>query len=166
MILNKFIYTGTGILDLNKVLMQDFHYNYIKNKYCGKAEMLTDTDSLMCKIKIENVYQELYKDKELFDVSNYPKHSKYYNNLKKLVIEKDEQCGVSILGFVGLKSKIQTFITEDYHECKVAKDINKNIVDDELKYEDYKNGLNKEYVKILLLIITIKEKIINHLINR
>ena len=53
MILNKSIYIGTGILDLNKVLMQDFHYNYIKNKYCGKAEMLTDTDNLSAKLKLK-----------------------------------------------------------------------------------------------------------------
>ena len=38
--LNKPIYIGTRILDLSKVLMQDFHYNCIKNKYDDKAEML------------------------------------------------------------------------------------------------------------------------------
>ena len=44
---------------------------------------------------------------------------------------KDVTCCVPIKG---LKSNV----TEDNHESKNAKEINKNIVDDELKYEDYK----------------------------
>ena len=73
--------------------MQDFYYDYIKNKYGDKTEMLlTDTDSLMYKIEAEN----FYKDKELFDFSNYPKYSKHYYNTKNLVVGKmkDETCGV------------------------------------------------------------------------
>ena len=53
---NKPIYIGTSILDLCKVLMPKFHYNYIKNKYSSIAEMLlTDTYRLMYKMKTENV---------------------------------------------------------------------------------------------------------------
>ena len=43
--------------------------------------------------------------------------------------------------FVGLKSKTYSFITEENHESKKAKGINKNAVDDELKYGDYNNVL-------------------------
>ena len=51
--------------------MQDFHWNNIKNKYGNKPEMLlTDTDDLMYKIETENVYEDLYKDKELLNFSN------------------------------------------------------------------------------------------------
>ena len=74
----------TSILDLGKVTMQNFHYNYIKNKYGDKAEiLLTDTDSLMYKTKTENVYEDFCKDENLFDFRNYPKHSKYYNGANK-----------------------------------------------------------------------------------
>ena len=49
--------------------MQDFHCNYIKNKYGDKTEMLlTDTASLMYKTKAENVYEDFYNNKELYDL--------------------------------------------------------------------------------------------------
>ena len=49
---------------------------------------------------------------------------------------------------VGLKSKIYAFITQDNHESKKANIINKSIVNDELKYEDYKNVLsNRSYMR-------------------
>ena len=71
---NKPICIGANILDLSKVLMQDFHYNYIKNKYRGKAEMLlTDAVSPMYKFETKNVYTVFFKNKELFDFSNYSK---------------------------------------------------------------------------------------------
>ena len=51
-----------------------------------------------------------------------------------------------IKAFVELKSKIYTFITENNHESKKAEGINESAVDDELKYEDYKNTLfNRSY---------------------
>ena len=34
---------------------------------------------------------------------------------------KDETCGVPIKGFVRLKSKMYTFITEDNHESKIER---------------------------------------------
>ena len=146
--LNQTIYIGTSILDLSKVLMQDFYYNYIKNKYGDKTEMLlTDADNLICKIEAENVYEDFFKDKEF---SNYPEDSRYYNNTNNLVVSKmkDKTCGVPIKGFVGLKSKMYTFITEDNHESKKAKHVNKSVVDDKLKYEDFKNVLfNRSYMR-------------------
>ena len=46
-----------GLLDLSKVLMYKFHYDYIKNKYVNNSRLLfTDTDSLMYEIKTEDVY--------------------------------------------------------------------------------------------------------------
>ena len=97
--------------------------------------MLADTHSFVHKIEVENVYEDFYKNKELFDFSNNPKDSKYYNNENDLVVGKmkDEKCGVPIKGFVGLESKMYTFITEENHESQKAKDINKNLVDNELK---------------------------------
>ena len=50
--LNEPAYIGMWILELSKVLMYEFHYDYIKNKYDNKSKLLfTGTDCLMCEIK-------------------------------------------------------------------------------------------------------------------
>ena len=55
--LNRLAYIGMCILELSKVLMFEFHYDYIKNKYGNNSRLLlTDTDSLMYEITTEDVY--------------------------------------------------------------------------------------------------------------
>ena len=73
--------------------------------------MLTDTNSLMHKIEAENVYEDFYKDKELFEFSNCAKDSKYYNNANNVVVDKmkDETWGV------------HTFKIEENHESEKVK---------------------------------------------
>ena len=45
---NKPEYTGMYNLELSKVLMYEFHYDYIKNKYENKPKLVfTETDSLI-----------------------------------------------------------------------------------------------------------------------
>ena len=66
LILNKPI-----ILDLSNLLMYEFHYKYIKSKFDAKL-LFTDTNSLFYEIKIEDVYENFYEDKNLFDLSDYP----------------------------------------------------------------------------------------------
>ena len=51
--LNKPEYIGMCILDLGKVLMYKFYYDYIKNKYVKKSRLLfADTDGLMYEILV------------------------------------------------------------------------------------------------------------------
>ena len=77
--LNKPAYVGVCILDLSKVIMYEFRYDCIKNKYGNNSRLLfTDTDSLMYEIKTEDLYENFSKDKEMFDLSNYSAKSKYY----------------------------------------------------------------------------------------
>ena len=104
LILNKPIYVGIPVLDLSKWKMYDFHYNFIKKNF--DAELLfTDTDSLAYEIKSENVDEEFFKLKDLFDFSNYPKDSHFFDETNKKVIGKmkDEFGGVIVQVFVGLK---------------------------------------------------------------
>ena len=70
------------ILELSKVLMHEFHYNYIKNKYGQKSRLLfRGTDSSVYKIK--TVYEDFSSNKEIFNYTNYSTKSKYYIDLKK-----------------------------------------------------------------------------------
>ena len=53
---NKPVYVGMCILQLSKVPMYEFHYDYIKNNDSNKTRLLfTDTDSLVHKIETQNV---------------------------------------------------------------------------------------------------------------
>ena len=46
--LNKPAYIAMSILELNKILMYEFHYDYIKNKYSNNSRLLfTDANSFM-----------------------------------------------------------------------------------------------------------------------
>ena len=54
--LNKPEDIGMCILELKNVLMYEFHYDYIKNKYRKDSRLLfRDTDSLMYEIKTERI---------------------------------------------------------------------------------------------------------------
>ena len=87
--INKAVYIGMCILELTKVSMYEFHYDYMKNKYDHESKLLfTDTDSLMYGNKTEDVFEDFSINKEMFDFSNYLVKSKYYDNSKKLLLEK------------------------------------------------------------------------------
>ena len=63
LLINRPIYDGFAILDLSKILMYSFHYNFIKNKYGSNVKLLfTDTDSLCYEIKTHNLYEDFYSE--------------------------------------------------------------------------------------------------------
>ena len=129
--LNRPAYLGMCILNLSKTLMYDFHYNYIKKKYGNKARLLfTDTDSLTYEIETEDVYQDFWNDKDKFDNSDYSESSPYFDKTNKKVIGKfkDEAAGVPICEFVGLRSKMYSYVKDDKKGGKTAKGIKKNII--------------------------------------
>ena len=124
---NRPAYLGMCILDLSKTLMYDFPYNYIKNKYGDRAKLLfTDMDRLRTYTRTFGMTK---------------------TNLTIAGKFKDEAASIPIVEFVGLKSKMYSYIKNDEKGGKTAKGIKKNIIKNELKHEDYKNVLlnNKEF---------------------
>ena len=139
--LNRPAYVGMCILDISKTLMYDFHYEYIKKKYHDRAKLLfTDTDSLTYEIEAEDIYNDFWTDKDMFDNSDYPESSPYYCNANKKIIGKfkDEACGIPITEFVGLKSKMYSYVKDNEKGEKIAKGIKKSVIKNNIKHEDYK----------------------------
>ena len=97
--------------------MYDFHYNFIKKNF-NVGLLFTDTDSLTYEIKSENVYEDFFKWKDLFDFSDYSKDPAFFDNTNKKVIGKmkDEYSGIIIDQFVELKSKMYSIKNIDGKE--------------------------------------------------
>ena len=127
--LNKPSYAGFCILELSKLLMYCFHYNYVLKTFNNVKLLFTDTDRLVYEVKNGNVYEQYFKDKHLFDFSGYPEDSIYYCDINKKVLGKmkDELDGDKIDEFVGLKSKMYSLITFSGKEIKKTKRVNKNL---------------------------------------
>ena len=125
--------------------MHDFHYNYIRKKFPESQLLFTDTDSLFYQIKSEkDIYEEFWVDRNLFDNSDYPNSSKFFFKDNKKVIGKfkDEAAGKPILEFVGLKSKMYSYLVGESSlkppiEHKKAKGVKKIVVKKEIKHRDY-----------------------------
>ena len=147
LLMNKPVYLGMCILDLSKIIMYDFHYNYIKSKYADKAKLLfTDTDSLMYEIQTEDFYKDIAGDvKDKFDTSDYPENHPSGiptgENKKVLGMMKDETAGKIIKEFVGLRSKLYSFVMDDGGETKKCKGIKKQVVERSIRHEHYKTCL-------------------------
>ena len=122
--LNKPIYVRFTVLEVSKWLMYDYPYNFTRKHF--DAELLfTDTDSLICEIKLD-VYEESFKLKHLFDFSSFSKNSKFYDSQNKMVVGrmKVEYKGIPINKLVGLKSKMHSMLLDDGKESHTAKGIN------------------------------------------
>ena len=108
--------------------MYKFHYDYIKIKYGNNSRLFfTDTDSLMYEMKMEDVYEDFSKDREMSNFGNYSAESKYYDDSNKLVVGKMEYkaVGVAIKKFVRL---MHPFTEDDVSEHKKGKNMSKNVV--------------------------------------
>ena len=151
-VLNKPIYIGGCVLDMSKYLMYDFHYNKIMKHF--KREnidlLMTDTDSLCYHIRNQDPFEYMKNNKELFDLSGYNKNNELYNETNKKVIGKfkDESPENQIIEFVGLRSKLYAYKTDDEADHKKCTGVKKCVVKNIL-FEQYKNTLlNRQILNV------------------
>ena len=134
------------------------------NKF--KAELLfTNTDSLTYEIKSEDVSEEFFKHKHLFDFSNFSKNSKFCDSQNETVDGKmkDEYKGILINKFVWLKSKMHSMLSDDGKESNTQKGINTST-----EFNEFKDTLlNKKIIRHKMKIIQSKKhKIGTYKINK
>ena len=123
--MNKPIYLGLSILEISKLLMYEFWYDYMKPKYNDNVKLCyMNTDSFVMNIKTEEFYKDISNDVEKrFDTSNYEVNRPLPTgkNKKVIVLMKDELGGKIITEFVTLKTKTYSYLTDDFKEDKNAK---------------------------------------------
>ena len=148
-VFDKPIYIGACILETSKLHMYQFWYDNLKNKYNNKVELIyTDTDSFIIQVETDNIYNDMLKDKNLYDFSEYPKDHPNYDMTNKKVLGKfkDEMKSKIITEFIGLKPKMYSF---NYIENNIILNNNvhkgvKNSIS--LNHNEYKKSLYKEEV--------------------
>ena len=143
--INKPIYLGLSILQISKLLMYEFWYDYMKPKYGDNVKLCyIDTDSFIMNIKTEDFYQDIANDVEKrFDTSNYERDRPLPTGKNKKVIGlmKDKLGGRVITDFVALRPKTYAYLTDDCEEDKKAKGTKKCVIKRMIKFDDYKNCL-------------------------
>ena len=140
--MNKPIYLELSILDISKILMYEFWYDYMKPKYGSDVKLCyMDTDSFVMNIKTNDFYKDIANDVERkFDISNYEVNRPLPmgKNKKVIGLMKDE--------FVTLRPKTYSYLTDDGKEDKKAKGTKKCVIKRMIKFNDYKNCLFKDEV--------------------
>ena len=105
--MNKPIYLGLSILEISKILMYGFWYDYMKPKYNGNVRLCyMDTDSFVMHIKTNDFYKDIAGDVEnRSDASIYEANRLLPTGKNKKVIDlmKDELGGKVITEFVTLR---------------------------------------------------------------
>ena len=133
----KPLYLVMSILDINKTLIYEFWYAYIRPKYGDKTKLCyTDTDSFAVHIKTEDFFEDISNDvKRWFDTPNYDKNDKRplpIGKIKKVPgLFKDELGGKIITEVVALRAKTYAYLIDGYNDDDYEKNkiINKKAKD-------------------------------------
>ena len=107
--IRKPIYIGLAVLELSKICLFRFHYDFMK-KHLGESCNLcyTDTDILMYLIKKHDIYDLMKCHIEEFDTSDYSEQNRFNIpavNKKIPGTMRDECHGNIMTHFIGLRSK-------------------------------------------------------------
>ena len=148
--MNKPIYLGLSILEISKILMYEFWYDYMKPKYNDDVKLCyMDTDSFVMHIKTNDFYKDISDDVDnRFDTSNYEvkRPLPIGKNKKVIGLMKDELGGEIITEFIALRPKTYSYLTDNDKIDKKAKGTKKCVMKKMIKFDDYKKCLLNDKV--------------------
>ena len=142
-LMNKLVYLGLPILEVSKILMYEFWYDYEELRYGEKAKICSmNTNSFIVYIKADDTYKDIVEDVETsFDTSNYELNRPLSKGKKVTGLMKDELGEKIITKFVGLRATTYSYTIDDSSEDKNAKGTKNCVIKRKLKSENYKNYL-------------------------
>ena len=114
--INRPLYLGLSILEINKTLMHGFLYDYIKPKHQDNVKLCYMTDRFIIHIKTEDVYEDIADDVEKrFYASNYEVNRLLPTGQNKKVTElmKNELEGKIMTEFAALRPKTYFYLIDD-----------------------------------------------------
>ena len=146
--MTKPLYLGMSILDISKILMYEFWYDYIKPKYGDRAKLCyTDTDSFVINIITEDFFEDISDDVEgWLGTSSYVDKRPLAIGKNKRVPDlfNDELGGKIIKEVVALRPKTWAYLMDDGSDKKKAKGTKNSLIKRELMFENYKDCLFNE----------------------
>ena len=112
--MNKTVYLGLSILGLNKILMYEFLYDYVKPKYGENTKLCCmDTDSFIIYIKkrifIETL-QKMLKLNSILQIMNQTDHILKEKTKKVIKLMTDEIGGKIMIKFIGSRAKTYSYL--------------------------------------------------------
>ena len=148
--MNKPIYLGLSILEISKILIFEFWYDYMKPKCNDNVKLCCmDTDSFVMHIKTNDFYKDISDEvSNRFDISNYEvKRTLPTGKNKKVIgLMKDELVGEIITEFIALRPKTYSYLTDNDKIDKKAKGTKKCVIKKMIKFDGYKRRCYTEDV--------------------
>ena len=138
--LNKPIAVGFSVLELSKLVMYEFYYEFMKRKYGDKCSLLfTDTDSLCMAIKTDDLYVDMKRDLEFYDTSNFERDHPLFSNKNHRVLGKfkSETGSRAPAEFVGLRAKMYSLHVPSTQSHIKVKGIKKHFVKKNVRHNDF-----------------------------
>ena len=151
--MNKPIYLGMTILDVSKIPMHEFLYDYLRPRYKENINLCyMDTDSFIFNVKTEDSYKDISNDnKQRFDTSNIQTNIplKIRVNKKMLGMWKDILADFPMKEFIGIRPKSYAYLQDNGKIGKRAEGIKKCVTKKNLGFNGYKDCLinNKKLMR-------------------